>query len=431
MHRLVLLLILLCASPVLNAQYEIEYLGLDDQTITAFDINYGIAAIGTDRAGVFWQFESLVEDSGWTHIPIDSLVLAVYPHTSGPLGWAISIGVGSAKGQPPYVFCSEMGGDVAANSAGMMPSLTPRVSDLDGFPDPSVCGETFAAGGRAVYRRYYGDTTWQAVFTATIEGAINTVKVRQSHPGTVMLGGADGFAGFLMARSSDFGETWQDISPPGMVFGIDFGGANADTIFAAASHVIFRSFDGGVTWETVFLEGIELHISEILYLHEQGMVYAAGRQNVMDDAALLLASNDLGQNWDVVPLPDLTTINGLEAGSDEWIYVSTHLDGVYRLRAGTTSTTDAHDRVNAGPQLRIFPNPVERQIRCQYVLVDAGPVVLDLYNIDGHPVARIEDAIRSAGTHDVQWEASALPAGVYVATLATGGRTMSAVVIIQ
>ena len=162
-YRSISVLTIVCLAHTLIGQVQLEFLGLDEQELTCLDINFGIAVVGSDRNGVYWQFEPTASDTPWSHIVMDSSLRAVYPHKSGPFGWAISAGIDPATGEPPYVFCSEMGGDFVPNSEGIMPSMTFGIIDLDGFPDPTVCGETYAVGGRALYRRNFGDTVWQVV----------------------------------------------------------------------------------------------------------------------------------------------------------------------------------------------------------------------------------------------------------------------------
>ena len=67
------------------------------------------------------------------------------------------------------------------------PDLTRGVHDLDGFPDPSRCGETFAAGGRAVYRREFGEPEFPDalhVVVSIMGGKINDIKCFKWDGGT-------------------------------------------------------------------------------------------------------------------------------------------------------------------------------------------------------------------------------------------------------
>jgi hypothetical protein len=419
MKRIFYIFTFLIFSQTLFAQVELEYLGLDNSALTDLDINYGIIGVGTDRNGVYWQLESTATETDWMHIALDSSVRAVYPHKSGPVGWAISAGIYPGTGEPPYVFCSFMGADFEANSEGMLPSQTFGIDDLDGYPDPTICGETYAAGGRSLYRRYFGDTTWQPVFNATIEGYIQTVKVRDFYPGVVLLGGADGFAGILLARSTDFGDTWEDISPFGNVLSIDFAGAAADTIFVAASDKIFRTSDGGATWQTVFEDGLAFRIDNILYDEYQNIVYAAGGTQ-LEGEALLMISYDFGETWEQIPLNDLGAIKGLEFGTDGWIYFITRDEGVYRFR-DIVSNIDEVDGIS-DRKISLhqnYPNPFSSVTRIDYEITHPSDVILKVFNASGEEVKVFINEYQPAGRYSIIWDASDMPEGAYYIILKT------------
>ena len=236
MYIATILLFISITARVSFPQEPIEFLGLNNEKITSLSLYSGVIAVGTDRNGVFWQSESLLTDTSWIHIELDSQsVQTVYAHKSGPVGWAISVGVAPDIVDSAFVYCSFMGGKFIPNSVGIMDSLTDKVSELDGFADPTICGETYAAGGKALYRRGFTGSAWTPVYTTSIEGYIQTVKVKEQYPGVVLAGGAEGFAGFLLIKSTDYGENWSDISPPGTIYSIDFAGESAETIFTAVS----------------------------------------------------------------------------------------------------------------------------------------------------------------------------------------------------
>ena len=186
-----------------SGQAVIENLGLDGRQATSISTYGSIVAVGTDGHGVYWQSDTQLADSGWAHIELDSLsVLAVYAHKSGPIGWAISAGIESPEPGTPLIYCSYLGGAFTPNGYGILDSLTSRITSISGFPDPTKCGETYAAGDRVLYQRDFGDSTWTPVYEATIEGNIQTVAARPQYPGVVMAGGADGFAGHLLVKST-------------------------------------------------------------------------------------------------------------------------------------------------------------------------------------------------------------------------------------
>jgi len=166
-------------SHLLIFAQNVEYLGLANLHLTALKINSGIIAVGTNYNGVFWQQFADISDSGWNKINIDSVnVTAVYPHKSGPLGWAIGIGTEPNLDNSEFIFCSFLGGTPKPMSYGIDTNHILAISGIDGFPDPTICGETFAIGGRKLYRRFFQDTIWHSVYDLTYEGNFASLKVR-------------------------------------------------------------------------------------------------------------------------------------------------------------------------------------------------------------------------------------------------------------
>ncbi len=69
------------------------------------------------------------------------------------------------------------------------------------------------------------------------------------------------------------------------------------------------------------------------------------------------------------------------------------------------------------------PNPARGFVRLAYRTPQAGPVRLDVVDVLGRLVAVVEDGERAAGNHAVTFDASRVPAGVYVLRLRVGGVT--------
>ncbi len=67
------------------------------------------------------------------------------------------------------------------------------------------------------------------------------------------------------------------------------------------------------------------------------------------------------------------------------------------------------------------PNPFNASTVARFELRDASQVKLAVYNIAGREVAVLADGWQTAGAHNVEWEASSMPSGVYFARLDAGG----------
>jgi len=150
-HSLILIysfMLLFSYDGLLYSQILQRNIGLTNKQIMSVGIYDNVLAVGTLKQGVYWQTVSSANDTSWQLIGLDSAeVYSVYPHKSGPLGWAIGAGLNPDSFYPHYVYCSFLGGTFEPKDLGINDSLAVIIQELDGFPDPTVCGETFAAAG--------------------------------------------------------------------------------------------------------------------------------------------------------------------------------------------------------------------------------------------------------------------------------------------
>jgi hypothetical protein len=64
-----------------------------------------------------------------------------------------------------------------------------------------------------------------------------------------------------------------------------------------------------------------------------------------------------------------------------------------------------------------FPNPFNPVTTITYQLPEYSAVTVTVYNITGQKVAVLQSAEKPAGVYELQWDASALPSGVYFCKL--------------
>jgi hypothetical protein len=72
-----------------------------------------------------------------------------------------------------------------------------------------------------------------------------------------------------------------------------------------------------------------------------------------------------------------------------------------------------------------FPNPFNASTVLGYQLPVAGKVSLQIYDTAGRLVTTLVDGWRSAGMHELTWDASGLPSGMYLAKMQAGGYSAS------
>lgn len=69
-----------------------------------------------------------------------------------------------------------------------------------------------------------------------------------------------------------------------------------------------------------------------------------------------------------------------------------------------------------------YPNPFNPSTTIRFTLQKTEHSSLKIYNTAGQEVAELVDDIRSAGEHQVQWQADGLPSGIYFARLQAGSQ---------
>ena len=62
----------------------------------------------------------------------------------------------------------------------------------------------------------------------------------------------------------------------------------------------------------------------------------------------------------------------------------------------------------------IYPNPFNPITTINYVLLENTDVMLDVYDINGKQITSLVNAFQIAGYHNIRWNASSFPSGVYL-----------------
>ncbi len=74
---------------------------------------------------------------------------------------------------------------------------------------------------------------------------------------------------------------------------------------------------------------------------------------------------------------------------------------------------------NVNTILGAYPNPFNARTSISYRIAAKGPIKIDVFNITGQKAAVLLDEVESEGNHNVVWNASSFPSGVYIVRLET------------
>ena len=99
----------------------------------------------------------------------------------------------------------------------------------------------------------------------------------------------------------------------------------------------------------------------------------------------------------------------------------------------TGATVDADDRATTGGFAlgAAFPNPTSGVVSVPFTLAEAGEVTIAVFDVTGREVATLASGVRSEGAHTVEWDAAAMPAGVYLVRLQAGSELASTRVVVS
>jgi len=95
--------------------------------------------------------------------------------------------------------------------------------------------------------------------------------------------------------------------------------------------------------------------------------------------------------------------------------------GIWHEQPSSVDLVDSPS--GAGQTVRNYPNPVDRSTTFHFSIPASGHVLLDVYDLQGQPVAVVVDQQLEAGSYDTQWDAGNLPGGTYFYRLRCGDRS--------
>jgi len=116
---------------------------------------------------------------------------------------------------------------------------------------------------------------------------------------------------------------------------------------------------------------------------------------------------------------------GVEPGESYayWLEI-TEADGTVS-RFGPTETVAIPEETFALTLDAAYPNPSRDAVNFAYTIPEDGRVVLSVYDLSGRRVATPVDADETAGRHEISWNCTEIPSGVYLYRLETSAGTLT------
>ena len=415
-----------------------DFYGLSGRTV--YDLrHYGAKVYAATDTGVYvCALPSWDEPPKWTLVGLaGKSVLSVYPHDVGPLGYAVTAGLQRRYGDPDscVICCSQFSDSAwAPADTGIDRSELDRIEGIDGFPDPRICGETFAGGSGKIYRRTIGGA-WEKVFDFGI-GVINVVRTRLNPP-TVMAGGEGAIFNPFITRSEDLGDSWTTTFPwlggDNACNSLWFDPTDTSSVYAGMEGAIIRSTDGGKTWISAGLSSTPYYFFGIEYAEMQASrnLYAVGASGTNDFVMYLgVLGSDI---WSTIlppwPLKGARCIASVPAPFGSRFLIGTLGDGVISFTDVYASVKE-EDLPSSIQLQQNYPNPFNASTTILYELSIRTHVRIDVFDALGRELETLVDEEQPPGHRTIQFQAEILPSGLYTVRLTTSTGTISRTMIL-
>ena len=218
--------------------------------------------------------------------------------------------------------------------------------------------------------------------------------------------------------SLDKGSTWTYASTPGVVQVNTLHFIDAITGYGCGA----KTTDGGDTWfqmndpykgdKNKFIlsatgVGNEVWVTGI---HRNGPDYFGGDK--WFNYRYIYYSNNGGMKWKKDYQSSDAGFNEVRISRDNLALYALKDNGgiIMKLLPGPTAPLANQKKYELMPN---YPNPFNPVTTIQYQIPNSGFVTLKVYDILGKEVATLVNEVKTAGTYNVQWNASAMPSGTY------------------
>jgi hypothetical protein len=88
-----------------------------------------------------------------------------------------------------------------------------------------------------------------------------------------------------------------------------------------------------------------------------------------------------------------------------------------------STSTEESPSIPQKTTLSAYPNPFNPSTQIQYTLPEAASVTISVFNVLGQQVRTLAEGTRSSGAHTITFNATGLPAGMYVVRLESTGQS--------
>lgn len=287
-------------------------------------------------------------------------------------------------------------------------------------------------GTNRVYRTTNAASSWTAISSDLTNGnqprlgTVTTIAVAKTNSNIIMAGTDD--ANIWITTNN--GSNWTKVSaslPYRWVTRVAFDPTNDNIAYATYNGLkwidpqphVFRTSDRGQTWQDIS--------SNLPDAPVNAFDIDPSRPNVLfvgSDVGAYVSFNT-GASWQFLGsgLPMVSVYDFKIHPVANYLVAGTHGRSMYKIDlAQVVSVNSVSAEIPEGFELKQnYPNPFNPETRIQYSLGKAGYAVINVYDVTGKLVAGLVNSGKSAGVHEAVFTSSALPSGTYFYTLSVDG----------
>jgi photosystem II stability/assembly factor-like uncharacterized protein len=248
-----------------------------------------------------------------------------------------------------------------------------------------------------IYKTIDGGNNWISVQSGT------NVILRSVHFNDYSIGWIVGDSGVILSTING-GVNWlpQTSGTTRNLYSVHFTDQNTGWVVGEVGTILMTA-DGGTTW-TSQTSGTTEDLRSVHFIDNNG--WAVG-----DEGTILKVSNGTSQTSgttkDLRSVYFTDNITGWVVGEDGTI-LHTANGGVTFIEEEKIDEIPADYNLNQN-----YPNPFNPSTKILYTIINRQFVSLKVYDVLGNEVATLVNEEKSAGTYEVEWNATGLPSGVY------------------
>ncbi len=297
-----------------------------------------------------------------------------------------------------------------------------------------VVGEKNTGAGFEIFTTTNGGTDWKEVPQSNIP-PINPGEVTQQTPlgeyrdciwlTTFPPKGK----GPRIFKTTDKGYHWSVIAPSGLTdqdlislaFQDEKNGLMVE--FTLNKGKILKTTDGGETWK-LLANPRDVTPNFIAYVPGTTSSYVvANDANFAGGPGGSAYTLDEGNTWNLIDNQN-HAVPSFYSASVGWSS-SFASNTIYKFSGSLTAVSDGskNEQINSYSLSQNYPNPFNPSTAISYQLSAFSQVTLKVYNVLGREVATLVNELKHAGKYEVEFNAAALPSGVYFYKIKAGNFT--------